>query len=302
MFGSANFAFNSVFLQAINYAVQTDKVNVLNESFGANPFPDEGSLDLDRMADQAAVAAGVTVTVSTGDAAPTTNTIGSPGTDPAVIVAGATTSYRAYAQTGIGGINFPGVNGWLNNNISALSSAGFTQSGSTVDVVAPGDLNWALCSPLPQYVDCTDFNGNPASIELQGGTSEASPLTAGVAALVIQAYEQGHGGTAPTPAVVKRIIMSTAEDVSRSGRAAGSGNARRVRRGPGRGLLRQRARSHRSRPAEERSSAERGRLAGRARVLLGDRDQRRQHGAACRTVLADAESLPAGRAQHGPAG
>jgi Subtilase family len=223
VFGSANFAFNSVFLQAINYAVQTDKVNVLNESFGANPFPDEGSLDLDRMADEAAVAAGVTVTVSTGDAAPTTNTIGSPGTDPAVIVAGATTTYRSYAQTGIGGINFPGVNGWLNNNISALSSAGFTQSGSTVDVVAPGDLNWALCSPLPQYVDCTDFNGNPASIELQGGTSEASPLTAGVAALVIQAYEQGHGGTAPTPAVVKRIIMSTAEDVSAPGEQQGAG-------------------------------------------------------------------------------
>ena len=140
-----------------------------------------------------------------------------------MISAGATTTYRAYAQTGIGGITFPGVNGWLNNNISALSSAGFTQSGSTVDVVAPGDLNWALCSPLAQYEECTNFNGAPSSIELQGGTSEASPLTAGVAALVIQAYEQSHGGAAPTPAVVKQIIMSTAEDVSAPGEQQGAG-------------------------------------------------------------------------------
>ncbi len=74
------------------------------------------------------------------------NTIGSPATDPDVISAGATTTYRAYAQTGIGGINLHGVKGWLDNNISGLSSGGFAQDGTTVDVVAPGDLNWALCS------------------------------------------------------------------------------------------------------------------------------------------------------------
>ena len=128
VFGSSNFAFNSVFLEAINYAVNVDHVNVLNESFGDNPFPDQASLDLIRMADQAAAAAGVTVTVSTGDAG-VTNTIGSPATDPAVISAGASTSYRAYAQTGIGGINFPGVKGWIDNNISALSGAGSTRPG-----------------------------------------------------------------------------------------------------------------------------------------------------------------------------
>jgi subtilisin family serine protease len=223
VFGSSNFAYNSVFLEALNYAVNTDHVNVVNESFGSNPFPDAASLDLTRMADEAAVAAGVTVTVSSGDAG-VTDTIGSPATDPAVISAGATTSYRAYAQSGVGGITYPGVTGWLDNNISGLSSAGFDQAGGTVDVVAPGDLNWALCSPDPSlYAACTDFYGNPSSIELAGGTSEAAPLTAGVAALVIQAYEEAHGGSAPTPAVVKQIIVSTTQDIDAPAEQQGAG-------------------------------------------------------------------------------
>jgi hypothetical protein len=223
VFGSLNEAFDSVFLEAINYAVNTDHVNVLNESFGDNPFPDNGTLDLTRMADDAAVAAGTTVTVSSGDAGDS-NTIGSPGTDPAVISAGATTTYRAYAQSGIGGINAPGVKGWLNNNISGLSSAGFAQDGRTVDVVAPGDLNWALCSPYPaRYAACTNFFGKPASVELTGGTSEASPLTAGTAALVIQAYAEAHGGTDPSPAVVKDIVTSTTENIDAPADEQGAG-------------------------------------------------------------------------------
>jgi Peptidase inhibitor I9 len=223
VFGSSDEAFNSVFLEAINYAVTVDHVNVINESFGSNPFPDTASLDLTRMADEAAVAAGVTVTVSSGDAG-STNTIGSPATDPEVISAGATTTYRAYAQTGIGGINLKGVKGWLDNNVSGLSSGGFAEDGSTVDVVAPGDLNWALCSPpLKKYFACSTFTGKPAEVELQGGTSEASPLTAGTAALVIQAYAEAHGGTDPTPAIVKEIITSTATDIDAPGDQQGAG-------------------------------------------------------------------------------
>jgi hypothetical protein len=217
VFGSSNFAFNSVFLEAINYAVNTDHVNIINESFGANPFPDEGSLNLTRMADDAAIKAGVTVVASSGDAG-VTNTIGSPATDPAVLSAGATTTLRSYAQAQIQGIAFPGVNGWISGNISAISSSGFNQAAGTMDVVAPGDLNWALCSPSAQFESCGGLN-----LELTGGTSESSPLTAGVAALVIQAYAKSHGGKIPSPAIVKKIIVSTAQDINAPGELQGAG-------------------------------------------------------------------------------
>ena len=223
VFGQAEDAYNSVFLAAINYAVNHDHVNVINESFGSNPFPDSASLDLTKMANDAAVKAGVTVTVSSGDAG-VTNTIGSPATDPNVISAGASTTYRAYAQSGIGDITAPGVKGWIDNNISGLSSAGFAQNGATVDVVAPGDLNWALCTADPaMYADCTDFSGNGSPVELTGGTSESAPLTAGTAALVIQAYRKAHNGVTPSPAVVKQIIVSTAENINAPADQQGAG-------------------------------------------------------------------------------
>jgi hypothetical protein len=223
VFSNLGYTTTSSFVQAIEYAVVHDDVDVINESFGGNPFPDNDN-DPISLANNAAVQAGTTVTVSTGDAG-TAGTLGSPSTNSDVIAVGASTQFRGYAQTGY--YVQPIAHGYLSNNISALSSGGFAQlNARTVDVVAPGDLGWALCSTnLALYNDCSDFTAaaNPSAIQLFGGTSQSSPLTAGEAALVIQAYRSTHGGADPSPALVKQIIMSTATDLGAPSSEQGAG-------------------------------------------------------------------------------
>lgn len=221
VFGNSNTAPTSRFIQALDYAVNDANVDVINESFGGNPFPDLGN-DPISLADDAAVDAGVTVVASTGDAG-TTGTIGSPASDAKVIGVAATTTFQSYAQTGASG--FPFSNGtWADGNISGLSSGGVTSHGRVPDLAAPGDLGWALCTPNVEiYEDCVDYKNAPSSIQNFGGTSQSSPFTAGAAALVIQAYENTHKGVRPAPALVKRLLTSTATDLGHPAYEQGAG-------------------------------------------------------------------------------
>jgi hypothetical protein len=215
------FLTNSSILQSIDYAVRVDHVDVINESFGLSQFPDDSSRNTVELFNDQAVAAGVTITESSGDGG-VTGTIGSDAQDPKVISAGATTDNRLYAQTTYAAEPFS--NGkWINDNISALSSSGFTQLGRTVDLVAPGEGNWAACEP--GFANCLNFQSPPQPTDLQsfGGTSESAPLTAGVAALVISAYRSTHHNASPTPAVVKKIITGTTHDLGLPPYEQGSG-------------------------------------------------------------------------------
>lgn len=226
VFGSNDATFSSVILRGLDYAVETDHVNVLSESFGSNGVP-QPTDDPISLFNNEAVRNGITVVTSTGDSG-TSNTIGSPASSSGngIVAVGATTSFRAIAQTGLYGAPWSEQNhdsnwqGWQNNNVSSLSSAGTTEYGpTTLDLVAPGDSGWADCAPateVGQFTDCAEqFDASDPSIapaiELFGGTSESCPLTAATAALVIQAYENSHGGAAPSPELVKQLITSTAQ-------------------------------------------------------------------------------------------
>lgn len=216
--------FNSQIIQAIEWAVLHDHVNVLNESLGGAPIPNTQN-DPVSLADRAAVAAGVTVVASSGDAGPFNN-IGSPATTPGVIAVGGTTTYRVYRQTTRYGTQLsPG--GWENNNITALSSDGITEfNPHTVDVVAPGDRGWSLCSSdTAHFFGCADVDhgSNPPPIWAAGGTSASCPEASATAALVIEAYAKTHHGAVPSPALIERIIVSSATDLGAPADHQGAG-------------------------------------------------------------------------------
>ncbi len=221
VFPAGGFAFNSAILAALDYAATVDKVDVINESFGSNQYPDTND-DPTAVFNAQLVAAGITITASSGDAGGE-NTVGSPASEPGVISVGATTSFRSYAQTTESGFQLS--NGkYQSDNISGLSSSGVTQTGRTIDLVAPGDLGWALCTPDPDiWQDCTDNKGAPSNIQEFGGSSQSAPLTAGAAALVIQAYRDTHGGSSPTPALVKQLLTGTASDLDLPAGEQGAG-------------------------------------------------------------------------------
>ena len=222
VYAANDYTTTSAFLQSIEYAVYTDHVNVLNEEAGSFPMPDT-SADLIKTANANAMAAGVTITVPSYDSG-LNSTIWSPASQPGVISVGASTTFRSYAQVGQAGLPDVGGTGWVSDNISSLSSGGFTEQGRGIDIVAPGDLDWAICTADAKVAPgCVDDTGKPSGVTLSGGTSEAGPLVAGVAALVIQAYRDMHGGATPSPSLVGHLITSTADDLGIAGFEQGAG-------------------------------------------------------------------------------
>lgn len=240
VFGDSNDSFTSEILQGVDWAIQQDHVDILSMSFGSTPLPNTAAGQPLTAILKNAIADGVFVTASTGDSGPS-NTEGSPALDVGVVGVAASTSYRVFAQTngflydlaqvihnrsGTPSYHLGQSNpGWLDNEVSTLSSSGVTEERRAPDIIAPGDSNWSSCSTdTATYTDCANaFGGSDIGLEEFGGTSESTPLTAGVAALVIQAYRQSHGGKTPAPAIVRRILFSSATDLGIAAENQGSG-------------------------------------------------------------------------------
>jgi hypothetical protein len=194
-------------IAGIDNAVIVEHADVISESFGFTQRP--GRYSVFYAANDAADAAGVTVVVSSGDSGDS-GTMSSPSTDPLVIEAGATNDLRLNAQA-------YGFGKWINQNITPLSSGGVAPNNRIVDLVAEGYGSEAECNPAG--------SGCPTNTttEAFGGTSESAPLAAGAAADVIQAYAASHGGTKPTPAMVKAILVGTSIDISAPSQEQGAG-------------------------------------------------------------------------------
>ncbi len=221
----ANQIYNAQIIQAIQYEVMTDHVDVLVEPFGGTAFPNFMN-DPSALADQAAIAAGVVVVAPTGDTGTTSaGNIFSPGGVPGVIGVGASTALQSYRQTDGNGPN-AGSAGWVSNNMSPQSGSGVEEfNPRTLDVVAPGDAAWGLCSAdTARFFLCGDpDNGSSPGISTVASTDSAASEVAGVAALVMQAYAKTHGGAMPAPGLVERIIDSTATDLGAPADEQGAG-------------------------------------------------------------------------------
>jgi hypothetical protein len=223
-FGNDSAVFNSSILQTYQYAVMVDHVNVLVEPYGGAPVPNTEN-DPAALADQAAIAAGVVVISVTGDSGESGSNIASPGGVPGVIGVGATTSFQVYRQTDQNGPTL-GTEGWENNNVSADTATGISEyDPHAMDLVAPGDSLWGLCSTdTKRFFACTDpSNGSSPGITNLTSTAASATEVSAVAALVIQAYGKTHHGAKPSPALVEHILVSSATDLGAPADHQGAG-------------------------------------------------------------------------------
>ncbi|HEY3713702.1 MAG TPA: S8 family serine peptidase [Jatrophihabitantaceae bacterium] len=197
----------SQIVAGIDAAVTVYHADVLSESYGYGLRP--GNYATHYAANDAAVAAGVTVVVSSGDSG-VQGTVSSPASDPLVIEVGATNTLRLEAQA-------YGYDSWANDDITPLSSGGTTPNNKVPDLVAPGYSGQAACNPA-----ASSCPSNTHTVAF-GGTSQSCPLVSGAVADVIQAYRDSHNGASPAPALIKQILISTATDTGAPADQQGAG-------------------------------------------------------------------------------
>jgi serine protease AprX len=179
-------------IAGVDWCIQNKErygINVINLSLGS---PETSTCENDPVcrAVEKAWAEGLVVCVAAGNEGPESNTIGSPGIAPSVITVGAMNDQNTVDRS--------------DDNIASFSSRGPTMDGRVKpDVVAPGVNIISLRAPS-SYLD--KQMGGSGSYTTMSGTSMATPICAGVVALILE------GNPSLTPNQVKEILLQTAQD------------------------------------------------------------------------------------------
>jgi len=220
--GDDGYGWDSWIIAGIEWAVAgsdgdpktPDGAQIISMSLGGLEVPNDGS-DPTALALDRAAAAGVASFVAAGNEGMGRGTIGSPGVSKSTITVGASTN-NAEAFQLLGYWPFTKTNGrylandYENNHMIWWSSRGPSADGRIdPDLAAVGAWGPA---PTP---------GNTANLQF-GGTSMATPVAAGIGALVYEAFENTNG-RAPTPAELKAILMGTAKDLGYGPAEQGAG-------------------------------------------------------------------------------
>jgi len=141
------------------------------------------------------------ITSSAGNAGPNEQTTGSPGHAKNVITVGATETWIP------DGTDYGGPNRENPDNVVGYSSRGWTADNRIKpDVVAPAELTISTQTPLGEG----NYEPNEDKYRWMGGTSSSNPIVAGAAAVVVEWYEENYG-TTPSPAMVRSLLINTAE-------------------------------------------------------------------------------------------
>ena len=145
VFGSPgiNDGTNSCAIDAALEDAVNDGMDVVNLSLGASPAPRIAG-DTEVQVIESAVSMGVIVVIAAGNGGPDPNTIGSPGTAPSAITAGAMNNDRSFADPFTVGSSgpypaIPGAEGLPTTSITA----------PLVDIALKLDSSGLACSPLP---------------------------------------------------------------------------------------------------------------------------------------------------------
>jgi subtilisin family serine protease len=157
---------------------------------------------------------GTVIVHAAGNGGPGWGTVTMPGATPLIITVGAATDfyYRPFFGAALDAAYLPG--GW--GQVISWSDRGPTHFGFVKpDVTNIGSFEWAGTRAIDAAWD------GRYTYDLFGGTSEATPMTSGVVALIIQALRQA--GIDYDPFLVKVILKSTATDMGYNPFSQGSG-------------------------------------------------------------------------------